>query len=105
VDPEDDVLRAHRLTQLKEREPPAGDGIGQARELGHAAVFDGGVGGAVAAGLLLQESEAVRLDEDDHRLAEVLRPLHEQLEVTEVAAHRARVLHLLQERRLAAAVA
>ena len=91
------------LRSCRNARPQPATVLGRPGQLGDAAVRDRRVGGAVAAGLLLQEAEAVGLEQDDHRLAEVLRALHEDLEVAEVAAHRRRVLHLLQERRLAAA--
>ena len=102
VDAEDDVAGPHRLAQLEEGEPPAGHGVGQAAQLGQPRGRHGRVGVGVVLRLLLQQAEAVRLHEHQHGLAELLGPLHEHLEVGEVAPHGAGVLDLGEELVLAA---
>jgi hypothetical protein len=94
VEGEDDVVGAHGLAHLEEGEPPAGHRVGQLRQLRQPRVRDGAVGVGVVQRLLLEEAETIRLDEDEHGLVELLRPLHQHLEVGEVAPHGGGVPHL-----------
>ena len=103
MDAEDRVRRAHRFADLEERETPASDRIREPGKLRHAGARDGGGRIRVPSRLLLEKPVAVRIQEDEHRLAEVFRALHEQLEIAEVRLHRRRVLHLGKHRGLGAA--